>query len=86
MLELGSARRVGIAILRKRLRRPPVKSRRQECLRYPECVPIVCTLAPFFAGRLMVRGPAACGGDAGISGEAICCSCAAGRAVIVRVG
>jgi hypothetical protein len=33
----------------------------------------------------MVRRPAACGGDAGGSGEVICCSCGAGRAVIVRI-
>jgi len=26
----------------------------------------------------MVRAPAAYGGDAGVSGEAFCCSCAAG--------
>src|SRR5271154_2517332 len=49
-------------------------------------VPIVCALAPLFAGHLMVRGPAACGGDAGVSGEEFCCSCGASRAVIVRVG
>jgi hypothetical protein len=34
----------------------------------------------------MVRGPAACGGEAGGSDEEFCCSCGAGRAVIVRVG
>jgi hypothetical protein len=33
----------------------------------------------------MVRGRAACGGEAGGSDEEFCCSCGAGRAVIVRV-
>jgi len=43
-------------------------------------------LAPFFAGRLMVRGPAAYGGDAGVSGEALVAAALRGRVVIVRVG